>query len=78
MTLLDNFDNIQSSWVTQGPKIGQMSLFYGANDMGSVMIEENVVKEAGANFRMTEEEIRRLIEDGGFIPQKRNMQYEFI
>ena len=76
--VLDNFDNIQSSWVTQGPKIGQMSLFYGANDMGSVMIEENVVKEAGANFRMTEEEIRRLIEDGGFIPQKRNMQYEFV
>jgi len=76
--VLDNFDNIQSSWVTQGPKIGQMSLFYGANDMGSVMIEENVVKEAGASFRMTENEIRRLIEDGGFIPQKRNMRYEFV
>ncbi len=76
--VLDNFDNIQSSWVTQGPKIGQMSLFYGANDMGSVMIEENVVKEAGASFRMTEKEIRRLIEDGGFIPQRRNMQYQFI
>jgi len=76
--VLDNFDNIQSSWVTQGPKIGQMSLYYGANDMGSVMIEENVVKEAGANFRMNEEEIRRLIEDGGFIPQRRNMQYNFI
>ena len=76
--VLDNFDNIQSSWVTQGPKIGQMSLFYGANDMGSVMIEENVVKEAGASFRMTEKEIRRLIEDGGFIPQKRNMRYEFV
>lgn len=76
--VLDNFDNIQSSWVTQGPKIGQMSLFYGANDMGSVMIEENVVKEAGASFRMTEKEIRRLIQDGGFIPQKRNMRYEFV
>jgi cyclic dehypoxanthinyl futalosine synthase len=76
--VLDNFDNIQSSWVTQGPKIGQMSLFYGANDMGSVMIEENVVKEAGASFRMTEKEIIRLIEDGGFIPQRRNMQYQFI
>ena len=76
--VLDNFDNIQSSWVTQGPKIGQMSLFYGANDMGSIMIEENVVKEAGANFRMTEKEIRRLIEDGGFTPQKRNLKYEFV
>ena len=76
--VLDNFDNIQSSWVTQGPKIGQMSLFYGANDMGSVMIEENVVKEAGANFRMTEKEIRHLILDGGFIPQRRNMKYQFI
>lgn len=76
--VLDNFDNLQSSWVTQGPKIGQMALFYGANDMGSTMIEENVVREAGTSFRMTEEEIRRLICDGGFTPQKRNMRYEYV
>lgn len=76
--VLDNFDNIQSSWVTQGPKIGQMALFYGANDMGSTMIEENVVREAGTRFRMTEEEVRRIITDGGFIPQKRNMRYEYV
>ena len=76
--VLDNFDNLQSSWVTQGPKIGQMALFYGANDMGSVMIEENVVREAGAKFQMDEEEIRGLIVDGGFIPQRRNMRYELV
>ncbi|MFQ5672461.1 MAG: cyclic dehypoxanthinyl futalosine synthase [Nitrospinales bacterium] len=76
--VLDNFDNLQSSWVTQGPKIGQMALFYGANDMGSTMIEENVVREAGASFRMSEKEIRRLITDGGFIPKKRNMRYEYV
>ena len=76
--VLDNFDNLQSSWVTQGPKIGQMALFYGANDMGSVMIEENVVREAGASFQMDEEEVRRLIVDGGFTPQRRNMRYEFV
>ena len=76
--VLDNFDNIQSSWVTQGPKIGQMALFYGANDMGSTMIEENVVREAGTSFRMSEEEIRRVITNGGFIPRKRNMRYEYV
>ena len=76
--LLDNFDNLQSSWVTQGSKVGQMALYYGANDMGSVMIEENVVREAGTCFQMDEKEIRRLIIDGGFIPQKRNMRYEHI
>ncbi|MEC7640612.1 MAG: cyclic dehypoxanthinyl futalosine synthase [Nitrospinota bacterium] len=76
--VLDNFDNLQSSWVTQGPKIGQMALFYGANDMGSTMIEENVVREAGTSFRMSEPEICRLITDGGFIPKKRNMRYEYI
>ena len=74
--VLDNFDNLQSSWVTQGPKIGQMALFYGANDMGSTMIEENVVREAGTSFRMNEEEICRLITDSGFTPQRRNMRYQ--
>ena len=73
---LDNFDNLQSSWVTQGPKIGQVSLFYGANDMGSTMMEENVVAAAGTVYCLDEEEIKRLITDGGFTPQRRNMQYQ--
>ncbi len=75
---LDNFDNLQSSWVTQGPKIGQVSLFYGANDMGSTMMEENVVAAAGTVYCLDEEEIKRLILDGGFTPQRRNMQYQFV
>jgi hypothetical protein len=65
---LDNFPNMQSSWVTQGDKVGQMALLYGANDMGSTMLEENVVSQAGATFRMTEQTIRRVIEDLGFVP----------
>ena len=75
---LDNFSNLQSSWVTQGPKIGQVSLYYGANDMGSTMMEENVVAAAGTVYCMDEEEIRRLITDGGFIPQRRNMKYDYL
>lgn len=75
---LDNVDNIQSSWVTQGPNIAQMALYFGANDMGSTMIEENVVASAGVSFRMTEKDIRRLIEDTGMIPKKRNMRYEIL
>ena len=75
---LDNFNNLQSSWVTQGPKIGQVSLYYGANDMGSTMMEENVVAAAGTVYCMDEEEIRRLITDGGFIPQRRNMKYDYL
>jgi cyclic dehypoxanthinyl futalosine synthase len=75
---LDNFNNLQSSWVTQGPKIGQVSLYYGANDMGSTMMEENVVAAAGTVYSMDEEEIRRLITDSGFVPQRRNMKYEYI
>ena len=74
--MLDNFDNIQASWVTQGAKVAQLSLFFGANDMGSTMIEENVVKAAGVSFRMSEGEIRRLIEDAGFKPLKRNTFYQ--
>jgi cyclic dehypoxanthinyl futalosine synthase len=58
--------------------VGQVSLFYGANDMGSIMIEENVVRAAGVNFRMTEAEIRRLIEDAGFTPRRRNMTYRYL
>ncbi|MBI4599366.1 dehypoxanthine futalosine cyclase, partial [Candidatus Uhrbacteria bacterium] len=69
---------IQSSWVTQGPKIGQMALYYGANDMGSVMIEENVVRAAGTSYRMDEQEICRLIADIGLVPRRRNMRYQFV
>ncbi|MFQ5422411.1 MAG: radical SAM protein [Phycisphaerae bacterium] len=75
---LDNIPNIQSSWVTMGPKIGQLSLFYGANDMGSVMMEENVVSAAGTTFYLNEAEIRRLITDAGWRPQKRDYYYRPI
>ena len=75
---LDNFDNIQASWVTQGAKIAQLALFFGANDFGSTMIEENVVAAAGVSFRLSEEEICRLVSDGGFTPQKRTMDYTYI
>jgi cyclic dehypoxanthinyl futalosine synthase len=76
--VLDNFDNLQASWVTQGGKVGQLSLAYGANDMGSVMIEENVVRAAGASYCMDELEIVRNIEDAGFVPKRRNMHYELL
>ena len=76
--VLDNFDNLQASWVTQGGKVGQLSLAYGANDMGSVMIEENVVRAAGASYCMDELEIVRNIEDAGFIAKRRNMHYEIL
>ena len=76
--VLDNFDNLQASWVTQGGKVGQLSLAYGANDMGSVMIEENVVRAAGAAYCMDEIEIVRNIENAGFIPKRRNMHYEIL
>lgn len=75
---LDNIPNIQSSWVTQGVKIGQLALFFGANDMGSVMMEENVVSAAGTTFRMSEDEIRRCISDAGWTPRKRNFFYELL
>lgn len=76
--VLDNFDNLQSSWVTQGGKVGQLSLFYGANDMGSVMIEENVVRAAGASYCMDEVEIVRNVENAGFAAKRRNMHYEIL
>jgi cyclic dehypoxanthinyl futalosine synthase len=76
--VLDNFDNLQASWVTQGGKVGQLSLAYGANDMGSVMIEENVVRAAGASYCMDEVEIVRNIEDAGFAARRRNMHYEIL
>jgi cyclic dehypoxanthinyl futalosine synthase len=76
--VLDNFDNLQASWVTQGGKVGQLSLAFGANDMGSVMIEENVVRAAGASYCMDEIEIVRNIEDAGFTAKRRNMHYEIL
>ena len=76
--MLDNFPSVQASWVTQGPKIGQVSLRFGANDFGSLMIEENVVSSAGAQFRLTEAEIARNIQGAGFVPKRRTMHYEVI
>jgi cyclic dehypoxanthinyl futalosine synthase len=75
---LDNIPNIQSSWVTMGAKIGQLALLFGANDMGSVMMEENVVSAAGTTFRLDEQTIRRLIEDAGWRPQQRDQYYRPI
>ena len=75
---LDNVPNIQSSWVTQGPYIGQMALHFGANDLGSTMMEENVVRSAGAGFRMAKDEMVRLISDIGEIPAIRNTAYETL
>jgi cyclic dehypoxanthinyl futalosine synthase len=75
---LDNIPNIQSSWVTQGLKIGQLALLYGANDMGSLMIEENVVAEAGTVHYLTLEQIRGAIEELGFTPRQRNVRYQLI
>jgi cyclic dehypoxanthinyl futalosine synthase len=76
--LLDNIENIQASWVTQGAKMGQTALFFGANDMGSTMLEENVVAATGVSYRMTPKEIRRLIRDAGFLPAQRNTTYQIL
>ncbi len=73
--VLDNIANIQASWVTQGAKIAQTALFFGANDMGSTMIEENVVAAAGTSFRLSREEMVRLIETAGFKAQQRDTFY---
>ena len=75
---LDNIANIQSSWVTQGVKIGQLALFFGANDMGSVMMEENVVSAAGTTFQLSEAQIRQAVSEAGWTPVKRNFYYEPI
>ncbi|NJK90575.1 MAG: dehypoxanthine futalosine cyclase [Blastochloris sp.] len=75
---LDNFDNVQASWVTQGPQIGQLALQFGANDFGSLMMEENVVSQAGASFRMTVEEMRRLIGEAGYEARQRNNWYQLV
>jgi len=75
---LDNFPNIQSSWVTQGLKIGQLSLLFGCNDMGSLMIEENVVAAAGTVHYLTLEEIKDAIREAGYTPRRRNVFYELL
>ncbi|MDP6418576.1 MAG: cyclic dehypoxanthinyl futalosine synthase [Candidatus Krumholzibacteria bacterium] len=75
---LDNFENLQLSYVTMGAKIGQVAMRFGANDFGSLMLEENVVSQAGASFLMSREEIVRLIRDAGFRPALRNQRYEIL
>src|SRR5262245_14542144 len=74
----DNIKSLQSSWVTMGPKVGQLALFFGANDMGSVMMEENVVSAAGTTYRLNEREICRLIRDAGWIPAQRDQYYRVL
>ena len=76
--MLDNFNNIQASWVTQGAKLAQVALEFGANDFGSTMIEENVVAAAGVTFRMTKQEIMNVIRDAGYIPAQRNTTYNIL
>ncbi|HEV2207234.1 MAG TPA: cyclic dehypoxanthinyl futalosine synthase [Verrucomicrobiae bacterium] len=75
---LDNFPSVQSSWVTQGQEVGQVALKFGANDLGSIMIEENVVSQAGTTFRMTVEDMRRLIADVGYEPHQRDNWYRLL
>lgn len=75
---LDNFENVQSSWVTQGPEIGQIALKFGANDLGSIMIEENVVSQAGTTFRMTVADMQRLITELGYEPHQRDNWYRLV
>ena len=75
---LDNVPNIQSSWVTQGLRIGQLALEFGANDMGSLMLEENVVAEAGTVHYLTLDQIRDAISELGFVPRQRNVFYELV
>ena len=75
---LDNIPSVQSSWVTQGQEIGQIALKYGANDLGSIMIEENVVSQAGATFRMTVADMQRLITELGYEPHQRDNWYRLL
>jgi cyclic dehypoxanthinyl futalosine synthase len=76
--ILDNFSNVQASWVTQGAKIAQVALEFGANDFGSTMIEENVVAAAGVSFRMTKREIVDIIRDAGYVAAQRNTRYKIL
>ncbi|MFH1147043.1 MAG: cyclic dehypoxanthinyl futalosine synthase [Pseudomonadota bacterium] len=76
--VLDNIPNLQASWVTQGPKVAQIAIKFGANDFGSTMIEENVVAATGVHYRLSEKEIRRIVADAGYTPARRNMAYEIL
>jgi cyclic dehypoxanthinyl futalosine synthase len=76
--MLDNVPNIQASWVTQGLKVAQLALFFGANDMGNVMIEENVIASTGVKNSISQDELIKVIKDAGFIPAQRNTLYEII
>ncbi|MCF6180072.1 MAG: dehypoxanthine futalosine cyclase [Geopsychrobacter sp.] len=76
--VLDNINNIQASWVTQGARMAQVALFFGANDLGGTMLEENVVAAAGISFRMTKEEIIELARGAGFVPVRRTTEYEVL
>ena len=73
---LDNVDHVQGSWVTQGPKIGQVSLCFGADDLGSIMLEENVVAAAGTQYRMAQSDMERVIRGAGYTPRQRRTLYE--
>jgi len=75
---LDNIQHLQTSWVTQGQKIGQLGLMFGADDMGSIMIEENVVSAAGTSYRMSQDEMEHLIAAAGFSPRQRTNLYERV
>jgi cyclic dehypoxanthinyl futalosine synthase len=76
--VLDNVDNLQASWVTQGAMMAQVALFFGANDLGGTMLEENVVAAAGCSFRMSQEEVVEIARGAGFVPAKRNTLYEIL
>jgi len=76
--MLNNIENIQASWLTVGKETGQLALHAGANDLGSIMIEENVVSAAGASFSMNAQQMQKCIIDAGFTPQLRNQAYEAI
>jgi cyclic dehypoxanthinyl futalosine synthase len=76
--VLDNIPSLQSSWVTMGHKVGQVALRFGANDYGSLMMEENVVSAAGTTYRTTVPEIERIIRDAGFVPRRRRQDYSVI
>ena len=75
---LDNFENVQGSWVTQGKDIGQVCLSFGANDLGSIMIEENVVRAAGISHRITVEEMVDLISKAGKVPAQRDTEFNLL
>ena len=76
--VLDNVDNLQASWVTQGPGVAQASLYMGCNDFGSVMLEENVVSAAGSTWGMTIADVEHNIKQAGFVPVRRNMRYDHL